>query len=312
MLELEQQLGEYGEYLDELDAEAGVETEVVALPAARRPNRMRLVAAAVTVLALIGGSIAVATRRESPHRVTTIGNAPKDSTPTTGPSAITSADPTFDQQVAQLNRWYAHAVADAPGGRPILLAEYEVCDYRGAPTLGSNVQGGFASYFPLVQPLTDARLADGCLHRDDIPKGTSAPHRLCSADVRGPVYDTKARVVKLVTKPVVMFGASDCAAAGYEPFTPGLLHTLNRRRKVEIEIRAVPRDCPTGYETGAWVTKITAKELGAPWAVVEAPGAASGTTATVPPPSSPSASAGNCVRPGRVDWDLRLVTLERF
>jgi hypothetical protein len=101
-------------------------------------------------------------------------------------------------------------------------------------------------------------------------------------------------------------------AASYQPFTPRLLDQINNRRRVEIEIRAVPRSCPTLYEAAAWVTKITAQELGGPWPVAEPPRAASSTTPTIPPPSSPSADAGRCVRPARVDWDTWLVSLERF
>jgi hypothetical protein len=309
MTDLEQQLRDYGTLLDALD----VDPVVVAEAERSHPSLLALVGAVTVVALLVGGSVALAARHDSSGHVKVEGGGGKSTR--SGVSEIQNAHPTFAQDVARLEGLYAHAVADAPGGRPILQAEFEVCDYRSVPALGTGVRNGFASYFPLAEALTEARLVDGCLHRDDIPKGTTAPRQLCAADVRGPVYDPKATVVKLATKPVVLFGASGCGAAGYAPFTPALLAEINHRRKTEIEIRAVPRSCPTLHEAADWVVKITGQELGAPWPVVEpraAASAPSGPTPPTTPPSSASTTAGNCVRAAQIDWDTWLVTLERF
>jgi hypothetical protein len=312
MLDLEEQLREYGGYLDELVAAAAVETELVAAPAARRSNRARLVAATVIVVALVGGTVAVAARRDGAHHLTTVGSGDsKHSTPTTGPAAITRAHPTFAQQVAQLEAWYAHAGADAPGGRPILNSEYEVCDYRGS-ALGSDVQGSFASYFPLTEPFGAAALVEGCTERDGVPQGGSSTSHLCTSVRRGPVYDSTAPH-KAFAKPVVVFGSSDCATAGYGPFTPAFLDALDQRRHIEIEMWAVPRACPTQDEATQWVEKVSGQRLPSAWTVVGPPPMnAKAPTLTVPPGPSPPASAGSCVRPARIDWDLERVTLERF
>jgi hypothetical protein len=318
MPDLEQQLRDYGTFLDGLDSDPVVSAEP-------DRHRSRLVAAAAVVALLVVSSIAIAARRDASDHVTIRGSGSNGSTatqptatqPSAAPttvfdsSAIASAHPTFQQQVEQLDAWAKTRMADDVDGRPILVSEYELCDYRGAfPSVGKAPQLGFASYFPLGEPLTEARLADGCMHRDDIPRGTPPPaHRFCAARRRGPVYDPDAVVANPSTKPVVVFGNRDCATAGYEPFPSGLLAQLNEWRRVEIEIMAVPRSCPTQNEAAFWVGKITDQELGEHWSIIEPPAPESQTSGTLPP-LPPVAT--NCVRPYRVDWDLHRVDLERF
>jgi hypothetical protein len=307
MLDLDQQLRKYGSYLDGLDPEPVV--SIAAIESRRRPRRWIAVAAVVTIL--VGTGVAIAARRGSNGHVTIQGGGSDPvTTQSHAEAAMASAHPTFAQQIARLEGWAETAAAEAPGGRPILISEFEVCDYRSAPSLGSGVQTGFASYFLLAQPLTDGRLVDGCLHRDDIPPGTVPPvHELCSAIRRGPVYDMTAVTFPLTRKPVVIFGATDCHAAGFDEFPRGLFDQLNARRHTEIEILAVPRSCPSVDEATAWVEKVTDQRLGSGWTIVAPPRAGNSTPPTVAP--TPPVS-GYCVRPYRVDWDLHRVLLERF
>jgi hypothetical protein len=74
---------------------------------------------------------------------------------------------------------------------------------------------------------------------------------------------------------------------------------LNVRRRVEIEIRAVPAACPSEQDAAAWAGMITHRELGRAWKI-------SGQLDT-----SPRLPNG-CFRPDKIDWDLQQVILGQF
>lgn len=300
---LDEQLRAYGAFLDDYDGpHIGVEPEPIALEA-REPKRRRggLVAIA-TIAAMIAVVAATGVKRDSTSHVRTAGTgtpgpaatgtAPS-STPTDSGADVLGEHPTFAQQVARLEGWYQSAVAEAPGGRPELEAEVVFCAYPA----GTRMR--FASRFPLTDALTEARLVDECLASDGSTGVTAqTSHVLCVTQARGPVYDPAVVAAHPVAKPVVAFAPATCTG-GSEPATPGFLDALNARRRVEIELRAVPRSCPTEAEATAWVGKVTADRLGGhAWSMA-------------PLATSPRLPSG-CFRPELVDWDLQQVALGQF
>jgi hypothetical protein len=246
---------------------------------------------------------------------------PTSTTPTTttdaGPLDVDAAQPSFDEQVEQLETWYHNWPAEAPGGRPVLSAEWTYCDYTNNPDAGSAphigipnapaVQPTFASYSKLSEPLTQARLADGCFYRADrFPGGTPAnvpvetpddqlpAYVFCATDQRGPSQVPGASRLEVVLKPAIVFGGTDCTAAGYQDPPSGFIATLDHRRHVEIELRAVPKACPTADDAARWAQHVAQQELGQTWQVGGA-----GSTAT-------------CARPAYIDWDNHTAGLMMF
>jgi hypothetical protein len=306
--DLDEQLREYGWYLDELAQSSD-------LPRARVHQGRRVMAAALVAIVLGVGVVIGLTRLGSEHQVTTVragdsGTAASTPSTTTVPApTIFGLAPTFEQQVAQLDAWYKDWPAEAPGGRPVLEAEVVFCVVPTSPVAPPAMQ--FASYFPLNQQLTEARLVDACLNpADRFPGGSPAntpketpvdalpEHVLCSSQARGPVYNPALPAPSdPVTKPVVVLGTAACSSLGYQDFPSALLTELNTRRRVEIEIRAVPTPCPTEAQATAWVESVTTAEFGEPW-----------TTGAYPS----SSSADICFRPMTVDWDSRQVELGQF
>jgi hypothetical protein len=228
---------------------------------------------------------------------------------------VTTLQPTFEQSIQRLETWYHNWPAEAPGGRPVLAAEWTYCDYRGNPDLAvipgaepnrrPDVEPTFSSYSKLSEPLTATRLADGCIQRTDrFPGGTPAnvpietpddqlpPYLLCATDQAGPNH-TGAPPAQTVVKPAIVFAGTDCAAAGYQDPPPDFLTELDRRRHVEIELRAVPKACPTSAEALAWVRHVTQQELGEAWATGDG-------------------GPETCYRPAYTDWDNRQTGLMTF
>jgi hypothetical protein len=258
--------------------------------------------------------ITVATTHTEPSVTTS-------TTPTTTPTAassIATEQPTFGQQVERLETWYHNWPAEAPGGRPVLAAEYTYCDYRNDPGLSvanamglnptspGRVEAGFSSYSKLSEPLTEARVVDGCYFRPDrfpggspanIPVETPADqlpaHLLCATNQRGPNYSPAESPSQPPLKPAVVFGGTDCASAGFQAAPPNFIAELDQRRRIEIELRAVPKACPTAEEATQWAQHVTQQELGAAWQVL--PGGQSG-----------------CFRPQYIDWDNHQLQLWSF
>jgi hypothetical protein len=209
-------------------------------------------------------------------------------------AAIVAENPTLAQQIARLESWYKNSPADAPGGRPMLAAEYVFCDSGPAnPTVPAR--GTFASNFPLGQPLTEARIAEACARSDspDARMRLGAAFKLCSTTLRGPRYDLAATSTVPVTRPILVFGAVSCATAGYPAAADGLLDSINAWRNIEISLRAVPRDCPTEQEATAWVHKVTKDQLGQEW--------------TIGSPAQSAIPANGCYRPHLIDREAHLV-----
>lgn len=318
------------EKLDELASRLGA-TPHRALTAieqrARRVRKARWVtrwgASALVVITALG--VVVALREPSGRRIETPpATVP---TPTTGPppptpdDAITQQQPSFADQVRQIETWYHDWPAEAPGGRPILAAEYTFCDYRARPDLmpfnhvtpgdqiAGRVESRFSSYSRLGDPLTESRIVDGCLYRPDrypgnhprnIPVETPAselpPHVLCSTDQPQHKPSDRPPPIDVVLKPVVVFEGTTCTEAGFLDAPPDFVEDLDRQRRVEIELRGVPRTCPSGADAVAWVRHIIELRLGVVWDV-----GGPWDVATSGRPTS------TCVRPHFVDWDRRQV-----
>jgi hypothetical protein len=258
--------------------------------------------------------------QNAPDTTTTSIPSPP-STTAAGSLDVNAAQPTFEQQVAQLERWYHDWPAEAPGGRPDLAAEFVFCDYRNDPDVSGfaamgipgspGIQQMFASYSKLSEPLTEARIVDGCINRRDrfpgdtpanVPVETPAdelpPYLLCTSDEPGPVYGQPGQAANVVLKPAVVFSGTDCAAAGFSDPPANFVADLDRRRHIEIEIRAVPKDCPTADDAQRWVEHITKQELGEAWTT-----GSSGTGQT---------GTGQCFRPHYIDWANHTVGLLFF
>src|SRR6266568_169823 len=60
----------------------------------------------------------------------------------------------------------------------------------------------------------------------------------------------------IYARPVVTWSRQGCSDADYRPASPTLLDGWNARRQLEIEIRAVPRTCPTLREAFGWAYKV--------------------------------------------------------
>jgi hypothetical protein len=297
---LDEQLRAYGAFLDDYDGpEDDVAPEPTALVAPVPPRPRRAFVAIATLAAIIAVIAATGIGREATVELRTAGTGTSRVPTGAAPPAESVADllgenPTFAQQVARLEGWYRSAVAEAPGGRPILEAEAVFCAYPAAPRMN------FASTFPLTADLNEARLVEACLAGDG-STGVDAqtPHQLCATQARGPIYDPAAVPSHPATKPIVVFGTTTCSGGGSDPAPPGFLDALNARRRVEIELRAVPRSCPTEAEATAWVGKVTTTRLGGPaWSMAP--------LATTP------RRPGECFRPELVDWDLQRVALGQF
>jgi hypothetical protein len=261
--------------------------------------------------------VALVTIPATPAKSTTTSTTP--TTTTTAVAAdITSLQPTFEQQVNQLETWYHDWPAEAPGGRPDLAAEFTYCDYTNNPDAGAAphigltnaaaVQPTFSSYFKLSEPLTEAHLADGCFYRADrfpdgdlhnppveTPADQLPPYVFCATDQPGPgnLVPGAPRLDALL-KPAVVFAGTDCTSAGYEDPPPNFIADLDHRRHVEIEMRAVPKACPTADDASRWATHIAQQELGQTWQV-----AGAGSTAT-------------CFRPHYIDWENHQAKLIQF
>ena len=302
MANLVEQLRAYGGYLDELSPPPSP----IGNARNRSPRRTIFVAIAAVIVTAVAAVIVVVAASDAPSRLTT--NAPVSSQDATTSSvmsttivirapgtesAIVADSPTLDQQIARLEGWYKNSPADSLGGRPLLAAEYVFCDAAQIdPT--DPARGTFASNFPLGQPLTEARIAEACAKSDSPSARTlGATFKLCSTTMRGPVYDLAATSVVPVTRPILVFGAANCAAAGYPAAAGGFLDKINALRNIEINLRAVPRDCPTEQEATAWVYKVTKDQLGQEWTI--------GSLASSPVPST------GCYRPHLIDWEAHQV-----
>jgi hypothetical protein len=240
------------------------------------------------------GRLATSAPNSSPPAPTTSLSATTRATvPVEVASAMAAEQPTLAQQIARLENAYRNAPADAPGGRPMLAAEYAFC--QAWPTNSNDtVRGTFASNFPLGQPLTEARIAEACARSDspDARMQLGAAFTVCETTRRGPIYDLGATSIISVPRPILVFGAANCAEAGYA-VADRLLDSLNVMRNIEINLRAVPRDCPTEQEATAWVYKVTEDLLGQEW--------------TIGPPAGSATPANGCYQPFFVDRETRQV-----
>jgi hypothetical protein len=295
MANLVEQLRAYGGYLDELSPPPSP------IGSAKNHSRRRIAFAAIAaVLVTAIAAVVLVAEDDAPGRLTT--NAPSSteavsttSVPAPEP-AIVAENPTLDQQIARLESWYKNAPGDAPGGRPMLAAEYVFCD-SGTTNSTVPVRGTFASNFPLGQPLTEARIAEACARSDSANTRTQlgTAFKLCATTVRGPRYDPAVTSIVPVTRPILAFGAISCATAGYPAAADGLLDSINALRNIEINLRAVPRDCPTEEEASAWVHKVTKTQLGQEW--------------TIGSPASSLTPLTGCYRPFFIDRETRQVHL---
>jgi hypothetical protein len=120
-----------------------------------------------------------------------------------------------------------------------------------------------------------------------------AAYKLCATTLRGPVYDLAVTSAVPVTRPILIFGAATCASAGYPAAADGFLDSINVKRNVEINLRAVPRDCPTEQEATAWVRKVTEQQLGQEW--------------TIGSPAQSAIPANGCYWPYLIDWEAHQV-----
>ena len=138
-------------------------------------------------------------------------------------------------------------------------------------------------------------MAEACA-RSDSPNARTqlgAAFELCSTTMRGPRYDLAVTSTVPVTRPILVFGAVSCATAGYPAAADGLLESINVLRNIEIDLRAVPRDCPTEQEATAWVHKVTKEQLGQEW--------------TIGPLAQSAISASGCYRPHLIDRETHQV-----
>ena len=293
MANLVEQLRAYGGYLDDLSPPLSPIGD-----AGNRSRRQIAFAAIAAVLVAAVAIVVVVAEADAPIRLTT--NAPSSSEAvsttslTAAEAAIVTETPTLDQQIARLEGWYKNSPADAPGGRPMLAAEYVFCDLATTnPTV--PVRGTFASNFPLGQPLTEGRIAEACA-RSDSPEARGkldATFKLCTTTLRGPRYDPSVKSTVPVTRPILVFGAVSCATAGYPAAADGLLDSTNALRNIEINLRAVPRDCATEQEATAWVHKVSKDQLGQEW--------------TIGSPASSSTPSTACYRPFLIDRETQQV-----
>jgi len=112
------------------------------------------------------------------------------------------------------------------------------------------------------------------------------------APLAGPRFEPTPPKAAAVVKPVVVFG-STCASAGYSASSADAMALVNARRSEEIELRAIPRDCPTFDEATAWVRTVSS-EHGTPMTA--------GGVSTAPKQAA-SEPATKCFTHLYVDWD---------
>jgi len=300
---------------DEVGARPIPEVAVL-VRSARRRRWAQNVAALALVLAIMVTAVVVAQSPDDRRVQATGSTEPVDQTPVAtdgsimlGPiSSFAGEDPSFEQSVVRLEDWYRNALADAPAGRPVLYAERMICDLQATPGGHAETQYSFASYFPLSEPLTEARLAEGCLQTDWIRQANlsaelmAAGHVLCATHDLGDYEPRRSPLLR----PVIVFGATTCQADGYEPAPSKLLNDWNTRRGIEIRMRAVPRDCPTPEDAVGWARKVAKEAVGTSFHIeVRAPD-------TTNPPAgvaAPPAGATWCYRDVRPNWDTGIVTI---
>lgn len=124
------------------------------------------------------------------------------------------------------------------GWRPGLDAESVLCDYSevnpAAPTSETP-----ASDFPLTEPMTPVDLVRECRSGTDLVRDSEPTAEATICTVRRP-DDRRATAA-------VVFG-STCAAAGYAPTSEDFIAMLNARRRLEVSLIAIPRECPSRSE----------------------------------------------------------------
>jgi hypothetical protein len=271
MLELEEQLAQYGDYLDSLDADATVST---VSGVTRRRRRLAIVAIAACVAVLGVGAVWLVAHQgaSSGPRVSPADSAPiSDPPPTT--TATTAGEPDIatvqlspEQQVDWLTQQHeTEASVHLPGWRTELSAERVACDFAGVPGLSVQSFSGSASDFPLGEAIAADRIIQACANGTDATRSAgidlTSQGTLCKSvstkRVAGPTGAAEPTDVAdvVVTEPAVIFTGGSCEASGYETPAPDFVDSIEQQRRIEILLRAVPRLCPSADETRAWVER---------------------------------------------------------
>ena len=317
----------------ELDVRPVPDVSVVLGRARRRRTTVGVVAVALALVVATTAAALGLTRSGDGPRVqtppaasTATGNTPiaTDSIALGPIPSFAGEDSSFEQSVARLEAWYRNARADAPGGRPMLDAERMICDLRAVPAGHSETQYSFASYFPLSESLTETRLAEGCLQTDWIRQAdlgaqliadgyvlcaTNSPRLLQQLPPSSEGVGSSGPRPAPPLRPVIAFGSTSCADNAYERAPAHLLDDWNARRRIEIQMRAVPRDCPTPEEAVGWVRKV-ATETGTSFEItVSAPNTANPPTTGGPTTDEPSTDTTWCYRDIRPNWDSNDMTI---
>lgn len=242
-----------------------------------RRRRAGLVAMATAAALLMVATAAVLVERDSGQRVETgqsLPTAPDGrtaTTPSTASSATTPSPdatrlPAFRDDEARFSESIERLTTRQ--GRPILASEQVYCDLFAALPDINTLDTRRASNFPLRDALTEERIVEGCLRSDYLnsigatDSLRAGPHALCSSTQRLTSSDPKATPRVEVQTPVVVFNAS-CADRGYPEATPELIAEINLRRRAEINMRAIPADCPTQEVAAQWVAAVSDQMLGA-------------------------------------------------
>jgi hypothetical protein len=228
-----------------------------------------LVAAAWMVSRIGGDTPSVHTNPASNNPSTTIASGPDLSTVQLSP----------EQQVDWLTR---HSESEAShhlrGWRIELWAEAVVCDYSGVPGMSVESGSGSASDFPLGDAITVDRLIQECANGTDATRSAgidlTSQGTLCKSVstkrlFKGPA-DTAQATDVVVTEPAVIFTGGSCEASGYQTPPSDFVDSIERQRRTEILLRAVPRVCPTADETRAWVAR-QVKTLPGQWTISISP-----------------------------------------
>lgn len=239
-------------------------------------RRAGLVAIVAIVGLVVVATAAVLVDRDPGQRVDTgqsVPTPPDGSTATT-PSTASSAStpstqavqlPEFRDDAARLSESIERLTSRQ--GRPILASERVYCDLFAALPDINRLDVRHASSFPLEEALTEDRLVEGCLRSDYLNEiGATdslraGPHALCSSTQRLVTSDPRATPKVEVETPVIVFNAS-CADRGYPEAAAGLIAEINLRRRAEINMRAIPSDCPTQEVAAQWVAAVSDQMLG--------------------------------------------------
>ncbi len=242
----------------------------------RRRWMARASVAGTLALIVVVTAAVVLRSGDTVNRIETPLNQP-DQTSTTVPAPpstdatpdITTLSPTFDQQVAQLERWYHNWPVESPGGRR--SSRLSPSCATTATTLTSADSKPWAFRARQASKTCSRRTPRSQSHSLKRASSTAASTgQTASLATRPPTSRSRhprisfrltccARPTSpapamanwaqaqgtVVLKPAVVFSGTDCAAAGFADPPTDFVADLDRRRHVEIELRAVPKDCPT-------------------------------------------------------------------